>query len=159
VPGFTATGSQILYELILSAEPNGGDIRYRVDPWNSGNLAEGVLTSDLPGRTLCLTPHFWLNDGTTAAAVAVVSSAHFLKIGGAVRYDPAQNQMFDGVEADRAAGHSLLDTSDHVIAAEALQKAQNLDEFPSPRLHMRTFRRRRNMANSSGRSPPTSGAA
>ena len=38
-------------------------------------MAEGVLTSDLPTNTQFLTPHFWLNNGTTAAAVelAVVS--------------------------------------------------------------------------------------
>ena len=73
--GFPTTGSQILYELILSAEPNGSEIRYRVERLNSGDLAEGVLTTDLPVATQFLTPHFWLNNGTTAAAVelAVVS--------------------------------------------------------------------------------------
>jgi hypothetical protein len=73
--GFPATGSQILYELILSAEPNGSDIRYRIERLNSGDLAEGILTSDLPANTQFLTPHFWLNNGTAAAAAefAVVS--------------------------------------------------------------------------------------
>ena len=73
--GFPTTGSQILYELILSAEPNGSDIRYRVERLNSGDLLEGVLTTDLPANTQFLTPHFWLNNGTTAAAaeLSVVS--------------------------------------------------------------------------------------
>ena len=72
---FPTTGSQILYELILSAEPNGSEIRYRVERLNSGDTAEGLLTSDLPVATQFLTPHFWLNNGTTAAAaeLAVVS--------------------------------------------------------------------------------------
>lgn len=73
--GFPTTGSQVLYELILSPEPNGSDIRYRIERLNSGDLAEGVLTTDLPVATQFLTPHFWLNNGTTAAAVelAVIS--------------------------------------------------------------------------------------
>jgi hypothetical protein len=37
--------------------------------------------------------------------------------------------VLDHIEADRAAGHRL-DPSDHVVAAEALQKAQCLDELP-----------------------------
>jgi hypothetical protein len=32
-------------------------------------VTEGALTSDLPAATQFLTPHFWLNNGTTAAAV------------------------------------------------------------------------------------------
>ena len=42
---------------------------------NSGDLAGGVLTSDLPVNTQFLTPYSWLNNGTTAAAVefAVIS--------------------------------------------------------------------------------------
>jgi hypothetical protein len=32
--GFPTTGSQILYELILSAKPNGSDIRYRIERLN-----------------------------------------------------------------------------------------------------------------------------
>lgn len=73
--GFPTTGSQNLYEVILSAEPNGSEIRYRVERLNSGDVADGVLTTDLPAATQFLTPHFWLNNGSTAAAVelAVVS--------------------------------------------------------------------------------------
>jgi hypothetical protein len=39
--GFPTTRSQVLCELILSAEPNGSDIRYRIERLNSGDLAEG----------------------------------------------------------------------------------------------------------------------
>lgn len=69
--GFPTTGGQDLYELILSAEPNGSEIRYRVERLNGGNVAEGALTTDLPVNTQFLTPHFWFNNGTTAAAVEV----------------------------------------------------------------------------------------
>jgi len=72
---FPTNSSETLYELILSAEPNASEIRYRVENLNSGAVAEGALSSDLPASTQFLTPHFWFNNGTTAAAVeiAVVS--------------------------------------------------------------------------------------
>ena len=73
--GFPTTGSQVLYELIPSAEPNGSEIRYRIERLNSDDVAEGALITDLPVNTQFLTPHFWLNNGTTAGAaeLAVVS--------------------------------------------------------------------------------------
>lgn len=67
--GFPTTGSQDLYELILSAEPNASEIRYRVERLNSGDVAEGVLTTNLPTNTAFMTPHMWLNNGATLAAV------------------------------------------------------------------------------------------
>jgi Protein of unknown function (DUF2793) len=74
---FPTTGGQDLYELILSAEPNGSEIRYRVERLNSGNVAEGVITTDLPANTQFLTPHFWFNNGTTAAAVELAVHAMY----------------------------------------------------------------------------------
>jgi hypothetical protein len=53
----------------MSAEPNGNDIRRCIERLNSGDLAGGVLASDLPVNTQFLTPHSWLNNGTTAASV------------------------------------------------------------------------------------------
>jgi Protein of unknown function (DUF2793) len=67
--GFPTAGGQDLYELILSAEPNGTEVRYRVERLNGGNVAEGVVTARLPVNTQFMTPHFWYNNGTTAAAV------------------------------------------------------------------------------------------
>lgn len=69
--GFPTTGGQDLYELLVSAEPNGGDIRYRVERLNSGDVVTGVVTSDLPIATQFLTPHLWMNNGSTAASVNV----------------------------------------------------------------------------------------
>jgi hypothetical protein len=40
--GFPTTGGQDLYELILSAEPSGSEIKYRVERLNGGNVAEGA---------------------------------------------------------------------------------------------------------------------
>lgn len=79
--GFPTTGGQDLYELILSAEPNGSEIRYRVERLNGGNVAEGALTSDLPAATQFLTPHFWLNTGTATGAVELAPVSMFAEPG------------------------------------------------------------------------------
>lgn len=67
--GFPTTGSQDLYELILSAEPSASVIRYRVERLNGANVVEGSLSSDLPTNSQFLAPHFWLNNGTSSGAV------------------------------------------------------------------------------------------
>jgi hypothetical protein len=69
--GFPTTGGQDLYELLLSAEPNGSEIRYRVERLNSGDVASGTVTTDLPVSSQFLTPHLWFNNGSTAGAVSV----------------------------------------------------------------------------------------
>lgn len=66
--GFPTTGGQDLYELILSAQPNGSEIRYRVERLNGGNVAEGAITTDMPVNTVFMTPHFWYNNGTSAGS-------------------------------------------------------------------------------------------
>lgn len=66
--GFPTTGGQDLYELILSAEPNGSEIRYRVERLNGGNVAEGTITTDLPLNTSFMAPHMWYNNGTSAGS-------------------------------------------------------------------------------------------
>lgn len=68
---FPTTAGWDMYELILSAEPNGSEIRYRVERLNSGHVAEGTITTDMPASTSFMAPHLWYNNGTTAAAVEV----------------------------------------------------------------------------------------
>lgn len=83
--GFPTTGGQDLYELILSAEPNGTTINYRVERLNGGNVATGTLTTNLPTNTSFLALHMWYNNGTTAGAVnmAVVDAyAEFAQLTG-----------------------------------------------------------------------------
>lgn len=65
---FPVTGGWDLYELILSAEPNDTVIKYRVERLNSGDVATGTVTTDLPVNTGFLTPHMWYNNGTSAGA-------------------------------------------------------------------------------------------
>jgi hypothetical protein len=69
--GFPTTSGQDLYELILSAEPNGSEVRYRVERLNGGNVAEGTITVDLPTNTSFMTPHIWYNNGTSAGACEI----------------------------------------------------------------------------------------
>ncbi|NVN87000.1 MAG: DUF2793 domain-containing protein [Rhodopseudomonas sp.] len=69
--GFPTTGGQDFYELILSAEPNGADVKYRVERLNSGDVASGTVSADLPATTQFLTPHLWMNNGSSAGAVSV----------------------------------------------------------------------------------------
>jgi hypothetical protein len=59
------------YELMLYAPPNGSSISYRVTRLNTGDVASGVLTSDLPGATAPLQAMFMRGNTTTAAAVAI----------------------------------------------------------------------------------------
>lgn len=66
---FPVNSGQTMYELILSAEPNGSEIKYRVENLNSGQIASGTLSSDLPSNASFMTPHLWYNNGATAAAV------------------------------------------------------------------------------------------
>lgn len=66
---FPTTTGWDMYELILSAEPNGSEIRYRVERLNSGHVAEGTITTDMPAATSFMAPHFWYNNGTAAASV------------------------------------------------------------------------------------------
>ena len=60
-----------LYELMLYAPPNGTTIDYRVERLNSGNVAEGTLTTNLPVSTALLNPKLWRCNNATALAVGI----------------------------------------------------------------------------------------
>ena len=60
-----------LYELMLYAPPNGTTIDYRVERLNNGNVAEGTLTTNLPGSTTLLCPKLWRCNNATALAVGI----------------------------------------------------------------------------------------
>lgn len=74
---FPTNSGQTLYELILSCEPNGAEVQYRVENLNSGAVAEGTLSADLPASTSFMTPHMWMNNGTTAAAIEIAVSTMY----------------------------------------------------------------------------------
>lgn len=59
------------YELVLYAPPNAAAISWRVSRRNTGHVASGELTADLPLATAFLAPQLWRNNGATALAVAI----------------------------------------------------------------------------------------
>jgi hypothetical protein len=65
------TLSTDLYELILFCAPNGSTIGYRIERLNTGHVAEGTLSTDLPTNTTLLSPQVWRNNGATAAAIGI----------------------------------------------------------------------------------------
>jgi hypothetical protein len=60
-----------MYELALFCAPNGSTVGYRVERLNTGDVAEGTLSTDLPASTQLLTPHVFRHNGGTAAAVGI----------------------------------------------------------------------------------------
>lgn len=67
------TANTDLYELRLSALPNGSSIEWSVERLNTGDLAGGSVTAsgDLPAATAFMQVHLWINNGATASAVGI----------------------------------------------------------------------------------------
>ena len=65
------TTSVDFYELVLYAPPNAAFVGYRVTRKNTGHVAEGVITTDLPSTTAFFQPVAFRGNGGTAAAVAL----------------------------------------------------------------------------------------
>lgn len=68
---FPVSNANAIFELVLFAKPNDTAINYRVQRLDSPAVAEGSLTTDIPGQTVFLTPHYYANNGGTAAAVVL----------------------------------------------------------------------------------------
>jgi hypothetical protein len=60
-----------IYELQLVAHPADTEIHYRVRRLNTGDVASGTLTTDLPVNTTTQWPQFYRNNGSTALAVGI----------------------------------------------------------------------------------------
>jgi hypothetical protein len=65
------TVSTDVYELVLYAPPNGSRVDYQVTRLNTGDVATGSITTDLPSSTTFLSPQIWRNNGATASAVGI----------------------------------------------------------------------------------------
>lgn len=76
---FPSNSAQEFYELMLSAEPGGSEVQYRVERLNTGHVATGTISTDLPAAGTFLTPHLWGNNGTTAAAVQIALHTMYLE--------------------------------------------------------------------------------
>lgn len=59
------------YELELFCPSGGGDVRYRVERLNTGDIAAGTLSIDLPTATTLLAIQIWRSNNATALAVGI----------------------------------------------------------------------------------------
>lgn len=66
---FPANSTTSVYEFMMFAAPNGSSVYYRVVRLNTGDVAEGEITTNIPTSTTFLTRHEYMNNGGTAAAV------------------------------------------------------------------------------------------
>jgi hypothetical protein len=69
--GFPARATDNVYELQLTATANAGTISYTLMNCNSGGVASGSLSSNLPVSTTFLSSVAWVNNGSTASQVAM----------------------------------------------------------------------------------------
>lgn len=60
-----------VYELALFAPPNASFVNYQVTRLNTGNVATGTITTDLPSNTTFLAWQMYRSNNTTALAVGV----------------------------------------------------------------------------------------
>jgi hypothetical protein len=74
-----AVGGHEFYELMLAAEPNSSEVKYRVERLNGANVATGTINTDLPANTQFLTPVLWGNNGTTASAITLGFACMYLE--------------------------------------------------------------------------------
>ena len=57
------------YELVLFCAPNTSTVGYQVTRLNTGDVASGSISTDLPSTTTLMLPQFLRNNGATALAV------------------------------------------------------------------------------------------
>ncbi len=69
--GFPANNVNAVYELALFSPPNADAVGWRVVRLDTGAVASGTITTDLPTKTALLTYHAYANNGGTAAAVVL----------------------------------------------------------------------------------------
>lgn len=67
---FPTNNTAAFYTMYIQCHPNGSSIFYRIVREDTGNVAEGEVTTNIPASTQFLTPHLYMNNGGDAAAVA-----------------------------------------------------------------------------------------
>lgn len=76
---FPSNNTSAVYEFMMFAPPNGSSVFYRVVRLDTGDVAEGEITTDLPASTTFLTRHEYMNNGGTAAAVVLEVSRIYIE--------------------------------------------------------------------------------
>lgn len=76
---FPSTNTSAVYEVIFFAPPNANFVNYRVIRLDTGDTAEGTITTDLPDQATFLSWHAYANNGGTAAAVVLEVMRYYLE--------------------------------------------------------------------------------
>lgn len=76
---FPSTNTSAVYEVIFFAPPNANFVNYRVIRLDTGDVAEGTITTDLPDQARFLSWHAYANNGGTAAAVVLEVMRYYLE--------------------------------------------------------------------------------
>jgi hypothetical protein len=76
---FPATTANVVYEARIFCAPNGTAIGYSLERLDVAALAEGSVAADIPANTQLLSPQIWINNGPTAAAVAVAVVSQYIE--------------------------------------------------------------------------------
>jgi hypothetical protein len=76
---FSPLNTSAVFELVLFCKKGGNEIFYRVMDYESGAMADGSVTTDLPVSTTPITPHFYMNNGGTASAVWLEIYRYYLE--------------------------------------------------------------------------------
>ena len=68
---FPANNINAIYETTFFCAPNGDEVGYRVLRIDTGDVIAGVIDTNLPSKSTMLSWHCYINNGGTAAAVAI----------------------------------------------------------------------------------------
>ncbi|SNR73319.1 DUF2793 domain-containing protein [Paracoccus sediminis] len=77
--GFPVANTTNVLTLYIAAAPNGTEVGIRLVEEVSGAVAEATISTDMPAATQLLSPRNYLNNGTTAAAVAYDCSGVYVE--------------------------------------------------------------------------------
>lgn len=76
---FPAATAAVVYETRIFCAPNGAVVGYALERLDSAALAEGSASADMPASTTLLSPQMWVNNGATAAAVAIAVVSQYVE--------------------------------------------------------------------------------
>ena len=76
---FPTNSPDSIYEFVMFAPPNGSSVFYRLVLLNTGDIAEGEITTDLPSQSTLLTRHEYANNGGTANSVVLEISRIYIE--------------------------------------------------------------------------------
>ena len=77
---FPATNISVVYEARILCATNGTVIRYSLERLDAPfSFVEGSVSADIPANTVAMNPQIWVNNGPTAAAVAINIVSQFVE--------------------------------------------------------------------------------